>query len=126
MKLDTLISGLENVLKSVDDLLFQSDSVENLEVLLRKFFTNCINENVQLSEKKFRAGSTVVFSGTIIDTSGNTIVFRPEDDKFERIKKFPSPNTRVELKSFLGLVRNFNMWIRNITIFVSRTFKIAI
>ena len=31
MKSDTLISGLENILKSVDDLLFQADSLENLE-----------------------------------------------------------------------------------------------
>ena len=51
MKLDTLVVGLDNVYKSVDDLLFHAGSISELEELLRKYFLNCRNEDAQLSEK---------------------------------------------------------------------------
>ena len=55
-----------------------------------------------MSEKKFKAESSVTFGGTTIETGEGTVKFRPEDDKVERIKTFPSPKTRSELKSFLA------------------------
>ena len=79
MKSDALVVGLDNVYKSVDDFLFQAESIDDLEVLLRKFFNNCRDENVQLSEKKFKASLQLVFGGTLIDTSEGEILFRPEE-----------------------------------------------
>ena len=124
IKSDTLVAGLDHAYKSVDDILFQASNVEELEKLLRKFFENCRRENVQLSEKKFRAESSVTFGGTTIETGEGVVKFRPEDDKDERIKTFPSPKTRSELKSFLGLMRTFDMWTTNLSLLSSEMAKL--
>ena len=87
--------GLDNVHKSIGDLLFQARSVEKLEELLRKLFLNCRKESVQISQKKFKSASQVVFGGTLIDTCNGEVLFKHEEDKVERIKAFPSPNSRV-------------------------------
>ena len=57
MKTDKVISGMDGVLKSVDDLLFQGENIEQLEERLDEFFLRCKVENIQISEKKFKASS---------------------------------------------------------------------
>ena len=66
---DPLSEGLENVLKLVDDVLFQAASPEKLEKKLDKFFAKCREMNVKISEKKCKATTRVKFGGCVLDTS---------------------------------------------------------
>ena len=114
MRTDKLIIGLENCLESVDDLLFQAASIEDLEALLEKFVTRCKDNDVQISEKKFKSMTRLKFGGSVIDTEDDEVKIKPDEDKVERIRNFPSPKTRAELKSFMGMARTFDMWTGNL------------
>ena len=54
----------------MDDFLAKAPTLEELEEILRRFFTNCKNLGVKISTKKFKAATKVRFGGTIINSEG--------------------------------------------------------
>ena len=78
----------------MDNLLFQSASIEELEEKLDKFFTECEKNNVQISKKKFKASSRVEFGGSVIDTTEDDVRVYTDPEKVEKVKNFPTPKTR--------------------------------
>ena len=81
MQTDKLIIGLENCLKSVDDLFFQAASIEELEALLERFFKRGKENNVQISEKKFKSMTWLKFGGSVIDTEDDEVKIKPYEEK---------------------------------------------
>ena len=71
--------GLENCLKSVDDLFCQAASIEELEALLERFFKRCKENNVQISEKKFKSMTRLKFGGSVIDTEDDEVKIKPDE-----------------------------------------------
>ena len=58
--------------------------------------------------------SKLKFGGSVIDTENGEVKVKPDEEKVERIKNFPSPKTRAELKSFPGMARTFDLWTGNL------------
>lgn len=84
--------------KNFDDYLI------SLELTLQRF----LEYNLKLKPSKCKFGyQELKILGNIIDTKG----IRPTEEGLDSIKKFPSPKTIKELRSFLGLANYFRKFI---------------
>ena len=85
--------------KLVDDLLACAADLNELEKTLRKVFKACIDANIILSKKKFAIGRSVKFAGHIISADG----CKPDPEKVDALREYPSPTNITELRGFMGL-----------------------
>ena len=100
---DELEKQLEDrfrIYKSVDDVLMQSASSEELEILISVFFKQCEIHNVKISQKKFQLDTSIVFGGVELDSGGDEILYTPQNSKLQEICDFKSPSMKKELQSF--------------------------
>ena len=56
------------------------------------------------------------FGGCVLDTTGDVVKVYTDHEKVEKLKNFPTPKNRQELKSFLGMVRVFDHWSGNLVL----------
>ena len=97
-----------SIFKSVDNVLMQVSTCEELELVISVFFKHCMKQNVKISRKKFQLDTSIIFGGIELDTSGEEIVFTPQDTKLQEVQDFKAPRTKKELQSFLGVVATFH------------------
>lgn len=80
-----------------------------MEELLDRFFKRCKEENVQISEKKFKSKTQLKFGGSIIDTENDEVRIKPDEEEVNRIRNFPAqrqePNL-VRLSSEMAKLHN--------------------
>ncbi|EGT56971.1 hypothetical protein CAEBREN_28621 [Caenorhabditis brenneri] len=99
----------------VDDLIVVSKTEDQHIRDLEEFFKLMISMGLKLKAEKSQIGRTrIVFLGFIIEN--NTI--QPNGEKTEAIRKFPTPRTVTEVKSFLGMAGYFRRFIKNYAITV--------
>ncbi|EFO91670.1 hypothetical protein CRE_18358 [Caenorhabditis remanei] len=97
----------------VDDLIVVSKTEEQHIRDLEEFFKLMIKMGLKLKAEKSQIGRTrISFLGFIIEN--NTI--QPNGEKTEAIRKFPTPRTLTEVKSFLGMAGYFRRFIKNYAI----------
>ena len=97
---DQIFSGVEGVLKIVDDLAVYGKTKEEFLVRVRRLFERCHDHNFTLSREKFQCGPEVNFAGYIIGQYG----VRADPKKLEALTKFPRPETVTDVRAFYGLV----------------------
>ncbi|UYV82178.1 hypothetical protein LAZ67_21001276 [Cordylochernes scorpioides] len=100
--------GLDCVAHYFDDFVIYSETLEEHQEHLRKFFAFCDAENLQLNLTKcefFR--QTIEFLGYTITAGTTTPLIRNTDV----IHAIPPPNNRKTLQSFLGAVNVYNKFI---------------
>merc|ERR1712239_96998 len=83
---------------------------EDLETVISVFFKHCQKENVKISRKKLQLDTQIIFGGVELDTSGEEIIYTPQDEKLQEVQDFKAPRTKKELQSFLGVVATFHRW----------------
>ena len=49
-----------------------------------------------------------------LDTSGEEVIFTPQDEKLQEVQDFKAPRTKKELQSFLGVMATFHRWNPNV------------
>ncbi|EFP04464.1 hypothetical protein CRE_25636 [Caenorhabditis remanei] len=99
----------------VDDLIVVSRDEEEHLRNLEEFFQLMINMGLKLKAEKSQIGRTKIsFLGFVIEN--NTI--QPSGEKTEAIRKFPTPTTLSEVKSFLGMSGYFRRFIKDYAIIV--------
>ena len=67
-----------NALKNVDDFCVYSDTLEGLEIQIKKLLMMCRSINLKLSPSKFHLSTAVKFGGTVISSKkikNNQIIF---------------------------------------------------
>lgn len=106
-----VLSGLQNkCLVYMDDVLIFSTSlqehIESIRLVFDRFRKT--NFKIQLDKSEFLK-QTVKFLGHIITPEG----ILPNPDKIEAIVKFPIPNTKKEIQSFLGLIGYYRKFIKD-------------
>ena len=69
------------IYKSVDDVLMQAATCEELEILNATFFKQCKLHNVKIRKKKFQLDTHIVFGGAELDASAEEIIFTPKKFK---------------------------------------------
>ncbi|XP_062602901.1 uncharacterized protein LOC134264647 [Saccostrea cucullata] len=105
-----LLHGMENVENFIDDIMVFTDTFAEHLSTLKILFT-------RLRDAGLTARPTKCFIGfEQIDCLGylvNDQRLKPEDDKIEAIKNAPIPETKKQVRSFLGLVGFYRKFIPN-------------
>ena len=110
--MDQILSGIENVMCFVDDILLTSDSESEMVRLLDQVLTRLRQHNVRLNKAKCQFfKSKVQYLGHILSAEG----IQPIQDKVEAIKLAPPPTNLTELQSFLGMVNYYGKFIPNLS-----------
>ena len=53
---DRALTGLEGVLKLIDDILIYADDIQQLKKRIKQLFKRCLESKITLGKKKFQAG----------------------------------------------------------------------
>ena len=110
---DCIVEGINKTLKSVDDVLGQGRDPQEIYLQIREVLKRIINKKFKLSRKKFHIGTQIDFGGYIIKSTK----IESQNDQNNNLEvticpfqNFPIPKTKVELMSFLGLVKTLNTY----------------
>ena len=101
--------------KSVDEVLICCKTKEQMEAATDRFFAICHRQGIKLSLNKFKISEKVIYCRVEIDTSGEQMSLRPEATKLEEICSFPSPTTKKQVQSFLGMCNAYNKWTSTVS-----------
>ena len=101
---DLAISGIKGVQKCVDDILISAPDEKTLLERIEKVLAGCRQNGITISRKKLKIGTEVKFAGFIINGDG----VKPNPEKVKAIKEFPKPTCVSELRSFFGMVNQFD------------------
>ena len=123
-ELEKILGDRFGIFKSVDDVLMQGATSKDLETVISVFFKHCQKANVKISRKKFQLDTQIIFGGVELDTSGEEIIYTPQDEKLQEVQDFKAPRTKKELQSFLGVVATFHRWNPSICKFSEKLRKL--
>ena len=108
--IDQILRGFHFCYAYIDDVLIASSSydehVQHLQMVLERFR----KYGVVINPSKCEFGVTKLqFLGHQVDNEG----IQPLQEKVLAIKNFPLPNTRKQLREFLGLVNFYHRFVQN-------------
>ena len=103
--MDSFFQGLSSyLLKQVDDLLIQAESIEDMERYLDETLSDAEKHGITFSIKKFTVSSKVVFSGFQLDASSGTVKIGPDPARVEKLLTMPKPTSTKQVQRLLGLL----------------------
>ncbi|XP_037520478.1 uncharacterized protein LOC119397110 [Rhipicephalus sanguineus] len=103
-----VLHGLDFCHAYLDDLLIASGSPDEHEVHLRSVFQRLAEHGILVNTDKTEFGvHKLTFLGHVISNSG----IKPHPDKVKAVEQFPQPNTKRQLREFLGLVNYYRRFI---------------
>ncbi len=104
MRGDKAIEGIENVKKIVEDIIIYDKDFDTHIARVREVVKRCQEYGITLCRKKAHiAESQVEWCGYLLSEHGYTISPR----MVEALSNFPVPRNRTDVKSFCGLVQQF-------------------
>ena len=56
-----------------------------------------------------------MYGGHILDTTADELVVKANPEKLERLCSFPSPNTKEDVQSLIGVIKTFDIWSINLS-----------
>ena len=109
---DDAFAGMENVVKVVEDvLIFDADfntHVERVKSAIRR----CSEHGITIHPKKFIfAQPSVSYCGYKVSRHGYTV----DEHLVQALQKFPVPTNRTDVRSFCGLVQQFEAFCPELT-----------
>lgn len=105
-----LLDRLQNLRNYLDDVLGHTTGWTEHISCLRQFLIRVRDANLALKPSKCFIGYTdLVFLGHRLGRDGVT----PTDDMISKVKQAPSPTTKKQLRSFLGLVGYYRSFVPN-------------
>ncbi len=104
MRGDIAIQGIDNVKKIVEDILIYDTDLDTHIKRVREVLDRCEQYGITLSRKKANiCQESVVWCGYKLTREGYTANPR----LLEALQGFPTPKNRTDVKSFAGLVQQF-------------------
>ncbi|UYV81614.1 hypothetical protein LAZ67_20001709 [Cordylochernes scorpioides] len=109
---DEALFGIQNVEKVVEDIIiFDSDYKTHVQ-RVRQVISRCQEHGITLNQKKFVfAQPEVDWCGFSINSSGYT----PSPHLYSALKNFPIPTNKTDVRSFNGLVQQFEAFSHHLT-----------
>lgn len=96
----------------MDDVLIASETYQQQSWDIEEFLNRCKEHHITLNRKKMMLGrEKVKFAGYVVGKDG--IEVYPK--KIEVVNKFPTPSTRKDLRSFMGLINRFRQFSQAVT-----------
>ena len=99
---NTVLQGVPEVYKGVDDCIVQAQSEATLVPKLREFFEAARQGNMKFSKKKLHFGEEVEFGGYPICGNSRSPVQGPLLRKVKIFQDYPEPQNEPKMKIFLG------------------------
>ena len=104
-RMDEAFSGLSGYRRVVDDAVIYDSDKEKHELHVRQFLQRCADKKITLNRDKWvYAKPEVEFAGFVLSADG----YRVNGAITEAISKFPTPTTRSDLRSFIGLANQLS------------------
>ena len=109
--MDKVLKGTEAYAAAyLDDVVIQSSTFEEHLVHLQDIFKRFADANLVVRPHKCHLGDAKVpYLGHVVGAQS----LRPLHSKVEAVQSFPRPQTKKEVRSFLGLVGYYNRYIPN-------------
>ena len=105
-----LLNGLEGTVNYIDDILVYSDTWEQHMATLTELFRRLRNSRLTARPSKcFIGQKTVEFLGHVIGQGKVS----PRPEKLKSIQEITTPQTKRELRSFLGVTNYYRKFIPN-------------
>lgn len=109
--MEQILSGCKGCLNYIDDIIIFGNSKEQHDKRLKIVHDRLRKHEILLNHDKCEYGKTMIkFLGQKLSEKG----IQPDEDKLSDIKKFRSPQTTEETRSFLGLVNYVGKFIPNL------------
>ena len=103
-----LLHGLENVHNYIDDILIHTQTWEEHIAALNEVFRRLRKANLTARPSKCFIGfNEVEFLGHMVGKG----IMKPKQDKVKSIKEAARPETKTQLRSFLGLAGYYRKFI---------------
>ncbi len=100
-RMDEAFSSLASFRCTVDDVVIYDSDERQHESHVRQFLQCCVERHITLNSNKWAYGKPEVdFAGFILTANG----YRVNGAIFEAISGFPTPTSRSDVRSFVGLV----------------------
>ena len=96
--------GVKGTQKCVDDILISAPDMDTLMQRISQVLYGCRKNGITISHKKLKIGTELPFAGYIVGGDG----VKPNPKKTEAIMNFPAPTNVSELRSFFGMVNQFD------------------
>lgn len=104
-RMDEAFVGLAGYRRIVDDVVIFDSDKEQHEQHVRQFLKRCAERDISLNVEKWSyARSEVDFAGFALSADG----YRISGTTTEAISKFPTPASRTDLRSFVGLANQLS------------------
>ena len=99
-RMDEAFAGVQGIRKIVDDVVvFDKDERQHVEHV-REILRRCEERGISLNHDKFKfCRPQAYFAGLILTSEGYSI----SSDIIDAITNFPTPSSRTDLRSFIGL-----------------------
>ena len=105
-----LLHGMENVHNYIDDILIHTETWEKHLEVLKEVLKRLREARLTARPTKCHIGcSEVEFLGHVVGKG----IIKPKPDKVEAIKEAARPETKTQLRSFLGLTGYYRKFIPN-------------
>jgi transposase InsO family protein len=106
--MDTMLEGIPNALAVMDDILVWGRNQEDHDKTLRQVLDKAKSWNLKFNLEKCKiAQSEVLYVGHIISHKG----IRPNPEKVQAIEKMPPPQSKEDVRRFLGMVTYLQKFI---------------
>ena len=106
--MDQVLRGLDFSYVYIDDILIASATAEEHQHHLRLVFERLAHHGLIINPQKCVFGaSSVYFLGHLVDSNG----IHPLPSKVQAIMDFPQPQSRRQLRTFLGLINFYHRFI---------------
>lgn len=103
-----MLNGIEGVIVYIDDIVVAGTTIEQHDARLAKVLSVLRENNATLNKEKCISG---VKQLQILGYSVSAAGISPSDDKISAIRDFRKPETREEVRSFLGLINFVGQFI---------------
>ena len=110
--MNTVLSGLQGTrcLVYLDDIVIFADNLQNHNKKLIEIFERLKEFNLKIRPSKCEfLRKEVIYLGHKISENGA----QPDESKLDAVRKFPTPKTTKDIKSFLGLAGYYRKFIDN-------------
>lgn len=108
--IDTVLRGLDFVFVYIDDILIASNSESEHQQQIETVFKRLVDFGLIINQDKCVFGQKEVnYLGHRINANGCA----PLAEKVAAVKEFPSPNSRRQIRRFLGMINFYRRFIPN-------------
>ena len=105
----------------IDDFLLTAKGLNDAYSKSLQLLMNAVMHGWVFSRKKMKVSTEVDFCGlTLQATSAGAVVVTPTRDRLAALLDFPSPTSKKEVKSLIGLLNTFNKHIPHVSNLTAR------